>query len=218
MKKIALLALLAVGAGAQAVLLDGFVDGSYNSGYLTNVGDSAINWSAATVVGGIRATYISVLANDDAEDARLRVRGLVENGSYSVSAGPGVSVFAQLGYGYDFNNNIGGNDLNLDLTATNQIRLGFHVNDLDLDTTVILVSNGAVIGAQNKVIAGGQEHFSEVFTFGGGGLADVDQILVNFYNTPSGDWSLKNVEAVPEPASMAILGLGLAAFAKRRNR
>jgi hypothetical protein len=54
--------------------------------------------------------------------------------------------------------------------------------------------------------------------FGAFNFADVDQVIFQLDSTASGDTVIDSFEAVPEPASMIALGLGVAALVSRKRK
>ncbi len=223
MKNLAFLLILGVGASAAnaSLLIDNFKTGGYNSGYF-GTGSAEAYTAAGTAIGGVRWTYLNVLQNPDASDTRLRVSTTVADGVYSVSAGPEVTVYAGLGYGLTSAGWV--DPLNLNLAATPILKLDFLANDQPLRLTVRTVSTDA----SNTVVDEMDDRdftipaYSSIGTeylnlAGMDGLADCDALRFEFLNAPAGDFSLGNIEAVPEPASLALIGLGLAAMARRRR-
>jgi hypothetical protein len=54
--------------------------------------------------------------------------------------------------------------------------------------------------------------------FGGYDFSDVDSMSFFVYADYAGDISVASFEAVPEPGTMAAIGLGVAALLRRRKR
>jgi hypothetical protein len=86
--------------------------------------------------------------------------------------------------------------------------------------TTILTSNDDAGGLGSAVrfrITQTGDYFIAVTGFGAGDPSNINTYTGNTDHGKTGDYAL-TVSAVPEPATMAALGLGLAAFAARRRR
>lgn len=118
---------------------------------------------------------------------------------------PGVNV--QLNNGAGTANLLGGNT---------QVDVRFLQNDLAVDVMATLRAQGSVIAQISKTRAAGSGQGAESFNFGAI-AAQADSITFTFGAAPSGDFALEGLEAVPEPASMTALALGLAAMMRRRR-
>jgi hypothetical protein len=217
MKKLMLLAAAFSVTAANAVVLDDFSDG--DAGIVLNAG-AAFDFKAASVPGGTRGLYLGIVDNPRNQVGEIYVAG----GKFTESAGVRVKTMSQIGYGFE-DDGMGGfitDDMNLNLTGYTDFVFNFDSNDLDLTMNVYVISGGNAF-MSSKLVAGGRNEtpFVETFSFagfGGANFGDVDQIVVEFFNSAGGDFALDSFEVVPEPASIAAVGLGLAALARRRRK
>lgn len=148
----------------------------------------------------ITGSQLSVISND------FLVRSTLELQYDKVGdETPGVNV--QLNNGAGTANLLGGNT---------QVDVRFLQNDLDVDILATLRNQGSIIAQISRTRAGGSGQGTESFNFGPI-AAQADSLTFTFGAQPSGDFALEGIEAVPEPATMTVLGLGLAAMMRRRR-
>lgn len=208
---------LGVVASSQALLIDDFSSGFYDSGPVTS---STIAWqNAGSVAGGVRGTLVGFAANPLGEDSRLRIT----TGQMAIaSSGVLADNLFQLAYGFAVGStSVGSNPLNLNLSASPIFEADFRFNDIPQTLNVYLFSNnGAQSGTFSTTVAGGINSTTTISVNAsafGGNLADVDAIVFEFDTAPGGDFAISNLRAVPEPATLAVLGLGAAALIRRRR-
>lgn len=209
---------------ATSILIDDFSDGNITH----NVDSSTFEAAAltgASVFDGDRATFIGQVTQDASQRSQLRVAG----GRLAVSNDDGVSNTASLGYG---STGIGSNlafqfnfASNLSLGSNNALRFDFLRTDLPLTITVDFYSNGITPAATyTKNVVGNQFNPFSVtvssadLTSGTATWNNFDLMVVTFDTAVSGDFALDRVEAVPEPATMAAVAVGMAAMAARRRK
>ncbi|MBV6457733.1 MAG: hypothetical protein HONBIEJF_00852 [Fimbriimonadaceae bacterium] len=216
MKKTILLAGILVSAASQAIVIDDFTQGPYAVSLQSG---SDLNFeAAANVPGGVRGTYVEVLSNPQNQFLDFSI----SNGFAISSNGNRVRSLVQSGYGFDLAGNTADLNWNLASQATD-IAVNFDFNDLDLSMNIYIITNGSGTSVANVNVAGNQLNTFQVLVplanfVGTGDVNDVDQLVFEFINDASGDYALASFEAVPEPASIAAVGLGLAALARRRRK
>ena len=209
--RLAPLSLLAMAATASAGLIDGF-DGSSSGSSTTTFSDTI---SGGSVFGGAREikldTYGGTLSSpwsfSESGGALSLTRATSDGGDFFIQYGAGTGSAGR-------DNALGaGNDI---------LRITFGAN-----TGIVNVN------AQIQSWDGGYSNFVTATRLGSGGGAggvlDLDfsgEATQNFgviriYVTPidaNTSITVDSIEAVPEPASIAVLGLGLAAFRRRAKR
>lgn len=225
LRLLALATVIGMASVAPALIIDSFTDGDVS--LVVSGGAGLANLGPATTLGGSRATWIGQNTFTGNRTSTLDISG----GSFSVDNSFGTSSSASLGYGVSFVQNGGGFGIdpnaNFNLSAFDTYRFHFEGNDQPLTVYVGLYTDGGLSGLiLSKNVAGGQfapfvfdVTLADIFSsFGTYDLSDVDQLRFDFIASNAGDFALSHIEAVPEPATMAILGLGVAALGRRRRK
>ncbi len=211
------LILVAAAAVSQATLIDDFTTGGYtnsiSSGY-------ALAFQNGSMMGGERGVYMEVVDNP------LTVPELqvyIGNGMQITTTGTLLQARVQLGYGYTSNGSGGWDtaDLHQDFTGDDAFRVHFLANDLALTMTLFAGSVGGNWGNSVVAVDPDQSPFTVTVPFASFSdsvdWTDVNQIVFQFDTSPSGDFAISKVETVPEPASIAALGLGALTLLRRRR-
>lgn len=218
-----LLVLSAVSAAVASqalIVIDDFSTGAVN---MTTNGATMYSFQNGSMVGGDRFTELNVSGNQFG----LQYAVDTTTGLLSVSSQPGVDGNTKLGYGYlDTGTGAGFDNMSFDFSGESRFEIDVFSNDLPATITIALrnsVFNGGTILMVTKNVAGGMVNTPQTITwdfteFGGFPFNDVDQILVDIETAESGDITLDEIRAVPEPGTMIALGAGAALLASRRRR
>ncbi|MCX7799979.1 MAG: PEP-CTERM sorting domain-containing protein [Fimbriimonadales bacterium] len=219
LKGTAIVAAAALGSLAfPAVVIDSFTSGPFSYSRST-LGTSSVRVSG-TMLGGTRWTLSNVTANPSGSTLTVNVG----SGVATFNAGDGLVHTSELRYGYTLGGGLA--DLNANLTSggLSALKVSFLENTGNLNLLVQLrrtVGSSAQWGTYSTVVAAQSTPFDVLVpysVFGSFNLADVDQVILRFTNQAGADYKLGSVEAVPEPATIAALGLGAAALLRRRRR
>lgn len=203
------------GTGAQAIVIDTFQT-PYDSGIVTSVGPLVTNTQAGTgIVGGIRETKMQLSANPLGANGGARMT--IGGGFMSVSQAPLTDGQYSLFWGNP------GNFLNLNLANETAFKFDLVFNDLSpLRLNFRVGTNGS--GSSNAflnlpvVTSGPQTVIVPFASFAGtANFADVDAIRMFFDPEVSGDFVIGQVSTVPEPGTLAALGLGALMLLRRRS-
>lgn len=203
----------ALAAHASPLLIDDFSTPSFTPIVLTNVGDSAeandVANSPFVVFGTIGAALTST--TDAGRNQRLTLG--IDNGTLDYSSD--ARVDGTFRTRYDFGN--------ADFQNNRSFRLDFAFLEHDLPYSVTLFGSDLVTpDGQTSVVSGIIPAGSATYDITGFKLDDIvfhHIFLAEFRFDPpkAGDVSLDSIEAVPEPASLAGLGLGALALLRRRK-
>jgi hypothetical protein len=209
----------AVGIANANVVIDDFQASPYHK---TIISGSVTEFQNGTMLGGDRATTTSVQSNLFG----LEIQTDIDGGVYALSSQSNVNGSGQLGYGFaSSNGGVVNQNLNANLSGENQFKLNFISSDAPGSYTIGVRSSSSAGGNFVNVTKAFQGNsvntpfmstvnFSE---FGGVNFSDIDQITLTFDTGLSGDVAISSFQAVPEPATMAILGAAAAAFLRRRK-
>lgn len=223
----ALVALGIVGAAgvanAATLVIDDFTTGPY-SVVLTANGSMATAFQDGTMLGDTRVTRLFVEANPLNRDISL-----VISDHFAVSdSGTLADSWVRLGYGYRQSTS-GGlevDELNENMTGHSAFQIDFLANDLTNDVKVYAGTwNGASLNlstATAQAIGGNAVASSLLIPMtsftGTADFSDIDVIVFEFDNMASGDFALSSVSAVPEPATLMAIGVGITGLLARRKR
>lgn len=215
MKTYAIIALLGVATVSHAIMIDDFSTGNVNDPLSSG---SNITHTAAAVPGGFRTIYHQI----DSNPLNLSHSTIVVNGIFASDNKTQVDSATQIGYGFDA---LGAStqNLNWDLSSQNAFRVNFLSNDLPATLIVSVIGGSGVVSSNVYNIAPNMVLMNQTIDiafsdFGAFNFADVDQLVFTLDSTASGDTVIDSFEAVPEPASMIALGLGVAALISRKRK
>ncbi len=206
--------------GSAAIVIDDFTDAqgplTVNEGQPQQIDRIA----AGGAIGGSRALYLGLLASDYKQNSTARIQngafgnnefGNASNtilGYFSTSVANNNTFWYSTSTNYDF----AGNDTFKFNMLGNDAALGVEVLLIGSNTTRTYSKTFAAGGSRTETIGVGDITFD-----GGVDMSAVDFMWISFNAPRNGDFGIADIQAVPEPASMAVIGLGLAAIARRRK-
>ncbi len=211
--------LTGLAAISNAAFVDDFNLGAYDSGLLTSGSNS--QWiNAGNVPGGTRYAKIEIESNDFGDDGRART--FTTPGVYNVSSGTGVNVKTLLGYGFSSGSATPDAPLNLNWAGAPVFLINVRNTDLSVPVTVEIGSttlgqSAIRMGTLPAAVTSGNVPVNFDFT-GEAFLGDVDYIKVSFDPQSEGDFTISDMQVVPEPATLAGVSAAILAFARRRRR
>lgn len=219
MKRLALIGILSVAGVAGATQVDDFSSGAFMQSIMNG---TFVLTSAGTMASGERDVELNVQGNPFNQFLDVKV----DNGLSVVSNGFGV--VSKITLQYDVNGDEVGNT-GAGRTLTNSgagaglaldgdtVRVNFIGSDLGTTVKAILRKDGVQIASGIGVKNAGGASALDVFV-GGAAMAEADSISIEFMADPSGDFALSSIETVPEPATLAALGLGVATLLRRKGK
>jgi len=215
MKTYAIIALLGVATVSHAIMIDDFSTGNVNDPLSSG---SNITHTAAAVPGGFRTISHTIEDNP----LNLSHSVVVINGIFASDNKTLVDSITNVGYGFTSIGNLGP-ELNLNLSSESQFKFTILSNDLPANLSV-RVWNGATSftslahAITPNMVMMTQEITIDFSEFGLANFSDIDAIAFDLDSSASGDTVIDSFEAVPEPASMIALGLGVAALISRKRK
>lgn len=210
-KLLVLIAAAGAGFANAQHTIDDFSSGPYN---VTIFSGSDFNTEAGTMDGGNRGNTLTVESNPLNQPLNLDIGS---GGLSVINSGTLTDGKLLLEYGTY------GSDLNDNLSGFDRFRINFLANDNPMKVTITVSTTGGGTSSMMKSVAGGQfSAFTEDFLFsgfaGGANFSDLDKISFLFDSSASGDFAVDSLQAVPEPATMAALAVGLSLIARRRRK
>lgn len=223
MKLASIAIIAAVAASSHALLIDGYSDGAFRADNQTAATYTNTGNTSATVLGGQRViNYTRTSVDQSPIGYDIVVSNTAGSTGLYVSNGAQVDGTLALTYG-----NRTSNQLNTNLTSTPLIQFGVPFSDMGVPFDVTLFFNGGASSATRSAIATSANNSAQTLSFDFSGvssalLADVDEIRIFSDFPASADFTIRSVNAVaapvPEPATLAALGLGAAALLRRRRK
>ncbi len=216
--------ILACAAG-HALVIDGFTDG-----FATATTKVDANYQAnATVPGGIRSIDHDFIANPNNRNI-LTELDANDPGNFYIEAGSNVTGAVDLYYaggalpGTPTDRPFDYPDFNglgiLDLSAFNAFKVSYVGNDQNSTALVMRLfdaTNTAVFSGTTIAAGDGFALIPFASFTGNVDFSIIDKVHLRVELPTGNDITLTNFEAVPEPATLALAALGLAAIARRRK-
>jgi hypothetical protein len=230
MRRGTLVLLAGVLAGsAHAILIDDFTSGFAGA---TTTTAAYYNTVSANSIGGFRYVDHQFSSNPLSRPIATEVASAVP-GNMFIEAGSGVNGSVTLAWGGATSSASGSGLLNssafsglgsLDLTNELDFEVGYVNNDQASTQLLMFVYDGAnalsSTPLQNAAIGSGTLNFSLASFSGTADLTDVKIVGIALLLPSGNDITLTRVEteAIPEPATLAVLGLAAAAIARRKRK
>lgn len=227
-RSLALVGVLALAVSAQAVIIDDFTQGTYS--LVADAGspraEAVRNGIAASLAGGQRDTMLEYVSGPLTVSANLGSGGV-----HFFNADSQTSGLLYLQYdGAD-------GEVETDLVQTPGTGLGLNLSTemaflLDfrfvngglaspLSVTITVTSSNGSFSHTSNIASGTLVLHSVSFAnFANANFSDVQRLDFVFNAPASADFTLDliSTQPIPEPASLAVLGLGAAALIRRRRK
>lgn len=218
MKKLTLFLALAACVSAQAIVIDNFQAGPFDSGIVTTVGPLFVNSQVgpnSDIIGGVRETKMQLSQNTLGANGGSRMT--VGSGLMAVNQAPLTDGQYSLFYGNPTHL------LNLNLSSETAFKFDVLFNDLGpLQLNARIGTSGS--GSSNAflnipVITSGPQTIIVNFSsfVGSANFADVDSIRFFFDPEVAGDFVIGGITTVPEPNTVLALTLGGVAVLLRKR-
>lgn len=219
MKRLVTVGMISLAGVAGATQVDDFSSGYFMQSIMNG---TFVLTNAGTMTSGERDVELNVQGNPFNQWLDVKV----DNGLSVISNGFGVVSKITLQYDVS-GDEVGNTGAGKTLTNTgvgpslgldgDTVRVNFIGSDLGTTVKAVLRKDGVQIASGIGVKNAGGASSLDVFV-GSSAMAQADSISIEFMADPSGDFALSSIETVPEPTTLAVLGLGGLALLRRKRR